>query len=196
MMSDADMLRAQSPGGEVEQHGESYQKKRVSHALAASTKKAPVNDENAHLKQRMFRNGSMIAQKAETKSAKENFRLSLLEKFGNFIRSWRLGMDFNGDLELSFDEFCTALDQMKFRCDVPQLWKSFDVGGEGGEEDEGDGCITLAEIDPPSGAILNGWRKWIYNEFGGPLNFFRELDKHKNNGVYDFSNELCHYQSS
>jgi hypothetical protein len=118
----------------------------------------------------------------KSQAAKQDFRTKLLKKFGNFFRAWRLGLDFNGDLELSFDEFCTALQQMKFACDIPMLWKAFDLGdGEG--EGAGDGCLTLHEIDAATGAMMIGWRAWIYERYGGPLNFFRELDKHQSGGA-------------
>ena len=65
----------------------------------------------------------------EDNSELEVFRQLLLAKHGNFLLAWRIDMDLNQDFSLSFQEFCTAANEMNYKGDTPTLWRQMGKDG-------------------------------------------------------------------
>eukprot|EP00928_Gymnodinium_smaydae_P057669 TRINITY_DN40889_c0_g1_i1.p1 TRINITY_DN40889_c0_g1~~TRINITY_DN40889_c0_g1_i1.p1 ORF type:complete len:360 (+),score=98.18 TRINITY_DN40889_c0_g1_i1:76-1080(+) len=89
---------------------------------------------------------------------------------GNIAVAWRRYFDSDGDGELSFCEFCNALTDLHYKGDVLKLWH--DLLGNPDRN-----ALTLEDLDEESAQVLNFFSQWCVDRFGGPSEFFKEIDQ-------------------
>jgi len=76
---------------------------------------------------------------------------------GSILRGWRQELDPDGSLDCNFLEFCQAAKRLQLAVDVPKLF------GEDSPE-----TLDLSEVMPYLGALLERFRAFMMQEFGGP----------------------------
>eukprot|EP00930_Biecheleria_cincta_P070568 TRINITY_DN58201_c0_g1_i1.p1 TRINITY_DN58201_c0_g1~~TRINITY_DN58201_c0_g1_i1.p1 ORF type:complete len:1469 (+),score=331.35 TRINITY_DN58201_c0_g1_i1:26-4408(+) len=93
----------------------------------------------------------------------------LVRKYGTITSAWRHGLDLRGNGRISYMEFCRAMQQLCVRGDVRSIWKALDL--------DGNGNVTLGELDPAADMVLTDFHDIVKASFGGNyIEAWRELD--------------------
>lgn len=87
---------------------------------------------------------------------------------GSFLRGWRRELDRDGDLEISYQEFCCTAGRLGFKGDIHELF--------GLDGNSADSKLQLEEVSPEADKLFNGFREWAKHEFGGFAETFCALD--------------------
>mmetsp|Transcript_81895 Transcript_81895/g.213230 ORF Transcript_81895/g.213230 Transcript_81895/m.213230 type:complete len:850 (+) Transcript_81895:61-2610(+) len=113
------------------------------------------------------RDGSSAAKYEEEDKA---FLLELLADrgHGSALRGWRLEMDPEGELKVSFQDFVQAAARLRFFGDTLALFSS------GMSSDPN--TLTLECLLPREAAILDSFRHWVKDTFTSPMRLFAALD--------------------
>eukprot|EP00449_Zooxanthella_nutricula_P055830 CAMPEP_0198577510 /NCGR_PEP_ID=MMETSP1462-20131121/118990_1 /TAXON_ID=1333877 /ORGANISM="Brandtodinium nutriculum, Strain RCC3387" /LENGTH=774 /DNA_ID=CAMNT_0044308793 /DNA_START=33 /DNA_END=2354 /DNA_ORIENTATION=- len=85
---------------------------------------------------------------------------------GSFMRGWRRELDPDGTLVVSFSDFLTVATKLSYFGDCMGLFAQGDSVN----------TMTLAELHPEHGGLLNRFQAWVKAEFGDPLEWFKWLD--------------------
>lgn len=109
-----------------------------------------------------------LTAKPNADAAAELKRL-MKQRYGHYIKAWRMVMDKDNSNCCSWYEFVEAAKQLKFHGDVAGAWLALD--------DDLSGSISLKEIDPASHAVLVQFKRWATQEFGSVRSAFDILDK-------------------
>mmetsp|Transcript_39537 Transcript_39537/g.93030 ORF Transcript_39537/g.93030 Transcript_39537/m.93030 type:complete len:478 (-) Transcript_39537:126-1559(-) len=88
-------------------------------------------------------------------AAKETFKRLLQRSYGNFVRAWRRGLDFDGNGRLDKSEFARACDDIGYVGDREELWEQLDVNSSG--------FVVLGEIDRATTDMLEALLAAIYS---------------------------------
>lgn len=119
--------------------------------------------------------------------AAQDFKSQLLNKYGRFVKAWRIAMDKDHSNSCNWTEFNEAAKHVKFSGDVAGAWRHFD--------NDFSGFITLQEIDPAAHDMLMDFKRWAEDEFGGVRQAFIVMDKDKSKQVtvQEFRSACRHY---
>lgn len=85
---------------------------------------------------------------------------------GSLLRGWRRELDPDGSLDLGFQDFCRSVANLGGELDALRLF-----GIDGGNE-----TLSLDELAAAEGALVERFREWVKNSFGGPVGMFAALD--------------------
>jgi hypothetical protein len=102
----------------------------------------------------------------------ESFCSFLASRYGCVLGAWRRALDPDGDGELLFTEFIDALVRTSWHGDTGELWSSFVTRANAAE---GEVSIGLKELSPVDHDILEGFRCWMDERFGGAVDMFEAL---------------------
>jgi hypothetical protein len=95
----------------------------------------------------------------------QGFRTYLNKKYGSVVAGWRkLDIDKNG--KLSFYEFCNACRAMGYHGNLKKLWRQLD--------DNGNGFISLMEIDPEVGQAVGEFKYALLKKYGDMLTAWKK----------------------
>lgn len=98
----------------------------------------------------------------------DRLRKVMCEKYGHYLRAWRLIMDKDNSNTCNWNEFVAATRQMKFHGDIAGAWLAID--------EDVSGAISLREIDQASNDILIEFKRWADEEFGSVRSAFKVFD--------------------
>lgn len=98
----------------------------------------------------------------------ERLKKVMCEKYGHYLRAWRLVMDKDKTNTCDWNEFVAAARQMKFHGDIAGAWLAID--------EDVSGSISLREIDQTSNDILIDFKRWADEEFGSVRSAFKVFD--------------------
>uniref|UniRef100_A0A7S4UW69 EF-hand domain-containing protein n=1 Tax=Alexandrium monilatum TaxID=311494 RepID=A0A7S4UW69_9DINO len=90
---------------------------------------------------------------------------------GSALRGWRQELDPDGSLDTRFLDFCKAAARLKIAVDALKLF---------GEESPD--ALTLQKLAPVQGALVNKFRKWMADKFGGPGEMFMVFEPPDSDG--------------
>eukprot|EP00427_Karlodinium_veneficum_P032339 CAMPEP_0169194404 /NCGR_PEP_ID=MMETSP1016-20121227/6677_1 /TAXON_ID=342587 /ORGANISM="Karlodinium micrum, Strain CCMP2283" /LENGTH=634 /DNA_ID=CAMNT_0009270903 /DNA_START=1 /DNA_END=1902 /DNA_ORIENTATION=- len=82
-------------------------------------------------------------------TAKDKFKRLLVRSYGNFVRAWREGLDYDKNGRLDYEEFRKACSDVGYAGPRKELWKELDV--------DGSGVVSLGELDAPTANLLEGF---------------------------------------
>jgi len=105
--------------------------------------------------------------------AADDFKESLLKKYGHFLKAWRSAMDKDNSNSCNWHEFQDAAKHLRHSGNIAGAWLAFD--------EDMSGNICLKEIDPISHHALVEFKLWADEEFGGVRSAFKVLDVDKSN---------------
>ncbi|CAE7503267.1 unnamed protein product [Symbiodinium natans] len=101
--------------------------------------------------------------------AAQLFKLRLREKFGTFLRAWKMLLDQDGSNTCTWEEFRHTCKKIGFRQDIAGAWRALDQKMQG--------TISLSDIDPNSSTVLLDFRTWAMEEFGSVRSMFAVFDE-------------------
>lgn len=84
---------------------------------------------------------------------------------GSILRGWRVELDPDGSLDVNFLEFCKAASNLQITCDIGLLF---------GEDSPNE--LELCELVPAEARLVERFRKWLTDEFGGPGEMFAAME--------------------
>jgi len=142
-------------------------------AMKAKIAEFEEHEEEHVMHGRMRKSADAAAQKRKMADVDRFIAVMKEQGNGSLTVAWRRFFDRDGDGELTFDEYCTALGELNFKCDILQLW--MDLQKLGGAED-GSGAMSLSALDPEGSGILDRFEKWCKDTLGGPYEVFRAMD--------------------
>eukprot|EP00403_Amphidinium_massartii_P038528 CAMPEP_0178441686 /NCGR_PEP_ID=MMETSP0689_2-20121128/37639_1 /TAXON_ID=160604 /ORGANISM="Amphidinium massartii, Strain CS-259" /LENGTH=687 /DNA_ID=CAMNT_0020064933 /DNA_START=56 /DNA_END=2115 /DNA_ORIENTATION=+ len=96
------------------------------------------------------------------------FKQFLLKKFGGYMRAWRQGLCPWDGSSIAKSQFLKACFVMAWRHEVKDLWRAFDK--------DGNGSISIDELDLSSAEVFARFQRFIIGEFGCTSNAFAALD--------------------
>jgi len=88
---------------------------------------------------------------------------------GSLLRGWRVELDPDGSLDVSFLEFCKAASKLRIAVDAEILF-----GVDSPNE------LTLDELAPDVGERVYAFRRWMTDKFGGPSEMFTVMEPPQN----------------
>lgn len=91
---------------------------------------------------------------------------------GSALRGWRKELDPDGSLDTSFLDFCKAASRMKIQVDALKLF------GEDSPQ-----SLSLHELAPVQGGLVDKFRKWMDERFGGPTEMFMAFETPESDGM-------------
>mmetsp|Transcript_35813 Transcript_35813/g.102309 ORF Transcript_35813/g.102309 Transcript_35813/m.102309 type:complete len:838 (-) Transcript_35813:197-2710(-) len=112
-----------------------------------------------------------MTRKNDTSQLKLQDRSELVEILsrqgkGSMIRGWRCELDPDGNLEVDFPDFCRAARRLAWSGDAHALF---------GEDLDFD-SLTLMEVAPEVGLLMDNFKKWVSSQFSSPLGMFKSFD--------------------
>jgi len=133
-----------------------------------------------------YRTGNQIA----VKTVLVNFKKSLKQTYGSYVRAWRRALSPSDSMVLQKSQFFLALSEMGWAGEARKLWKAF--GKNKQNETTVLGSISIDELDPKSAETLAHFCAWIAEHFGSATGAFRELDRNNKNSVsqHEFLSEV------
>lgn len=130
----------------------------------------------------MARIRSLAPKKKEKKgtSAIEQIQTNLDEFFPNRLAGWRHDLDLDGDMSVSFGEFCKGIANLATKCDwvvhdLVKQWVSLDIAGNG--------RLCFAQVSPYGSGLLEAFRAWVASNFMDPVDVFVTMDKEKSGSL-------------
>eukprot|EP00746_Dinoflagellata_sp_MGD_P012314 gnl/MRDRNA2_/MRDRNA2_126214_c0_seq1.p1 gnl/MRDRNA2_/MRDRNA2_126214_c0~~gnl/MRDRNA2_/MRDRNA2_126214_c0_seq1.p1 ORF type:complete len:756 (-),score=177.25 gnl/MRDRNA2_/MRDRNA2_126214_c0_seq1:24-2291(-) len=78
-------------------------------------------------------------------------------KEGNPLKAWLRHFDANGDMKITFSEFCGGMQSLGYHEDVVDLFRGIDI--------DGSGYLSLEEIDQTAAAMWIEFRRWSVTMF-------------------------------
>jgi hypothetical protein len=105
--------------------------------------------------------------------AADSFKAHLLQKYGHYVKGWRIAIDKDNSNMCNWNEFQAAAKGLKVQDDIAGAWRALD--------EDLSGSITLREIDPAAHNALMGFKRWTDEEFGGVRLGFKFMDTDKSN---------------
>lgn len=85
---------------------------------------------------------------------------------GSFLRGWRRELDPDGSFDVNFIDFCSTAQRIGFTGDARALFGT----------DANPKYLDLAELDPKRGNLMQRFREWVRDMFGGPVEMYSAFD--------------------
>lgn len=101
--------------------------------------------------------------------AAESFKKKLHDRFGSYLRGWKMVLDCDGSNTCNWEEFRQACKRLGFKHDVAGAWRALDSTMSG--------TISLSSVDPASSTVLLDFRNWAVKEFGSVKSMFTVFDE-------------------
>lgn len=102
-------------------------------------------------------------------------RTMMLKKHRHLLQVWRCLLDTDNSNRVSWTEFKTACERVKYQGDIGGAWRYLDR--------DLSGYISLNEIDQGSHEVLMSFKKWACENFGSVRLCFGALDRDKNGSL-------------
>jgi len=150
--------------------GKASQKESSSSNLAATM---PADVRKANLlkirAEKMARSNNGPSHKHRQQDVDELVMILMEAGGGSLMRGWRRELDQYGNLSIDFPDFCQVADRLAYTGDAHLLF-----GGDGDFSN-----LTLEELVPREGALMERFKLWVRDTFGSPAQFFEQLDSSK-----------------
>lgn len=98
-----------------------------------------------------------------------DLRHVMMEKYSHPLKAWRMLMDTDNSNQVSWQEFKTACEQLRWRGNIGGAWRALDV--------DLSGTITMQEYDRESADLLQSFKEWSSDTFGSVVRAFKALDE-------------------
>jgi CRP-like cAMP-binding protein/Ca2+-binding EF-hand superfamily protein len=123
----------------------------------------------------------------------DDFCQVLTEHCGSVVKAWRVFLDPRAMGELLFSEFVAALTSLQWQGNTSALWGALVRRAYSNNRDA---VVGLREISPHNGNVLDSFKFWMEEKFGGALEMFAKLTGNRPNmslTLSDFTNACrCH----
>mmetsp|Transcript_43351 Transcript_43351/g.81418 ORF Transcript_43351/g.81418 Transcript_43351/m.81418 type:complete len:776 (+) Transcript_43351:86-2413(+) len=116
-------------------------------------------------------------QQLEDDERIDRFGTFLIETHGSMIKAWRRVLDPLHDSELFFSEFVEALARASWVGDTPALWSALTRRSQA---HRGELSVGLREICPELSDVIENFRMWTVDRFGGPIDMLHTLNAKPN----------------
>merc|ERR1719326_67857 len=87
----------------------------------------------------------------------DRFKRLLLGSYGNYVRAWREGLDFDKNGRLDFEEFRRCCSDIGYPGPRREVWEQLDVNDTGE--------VTLGEIDEPTAVMLESFYSCVMERY-------------------------------
>mmetsp|Transcript_3722 Transcript_3722/g.6600 ORF Transcript_3722/g.6600 Transcript_3722/m.6600 type:complete len:865 (-) Transcript_3722:83-2677(-) len=105
----------------------------------------------------------------------DDFREQMLEKYIHPLQAWRMLLDRDDSNSVSWEEFRSACDSLKWEGNIVGAWRFLDM--------DISGTISLKEFDMESYELLTSFKDWCDTNWGSVLLTFKALDADGSNAL-------------
>lgn len=114
----------------------------------------------------------------------DGFKKLLIARYGNIVSAWRIGIDIDNNGAVSWQEFCTACHNVKFRGPIKTCWDALTQGRE---------ALRLQDLDPASDELIKTFCDRIASTSGNLREVWRSLTESRRGKRIDLDNfsEVC-----
>merc|ERR1719217_926529 len=102
----------------------------------------------------------------------DDFCIVLAERCGSVVKAWRTVLDPHAVGELLFSEFVEALTSLQWQGNTSALWGALVRRAHGNNRDV---VVGLGEISPEDDRIMERFKFWVEDKFGGAIEMFNAL---------------------
>mmetsp|Transcript_30387 Transcript_30387/g.87048 ORF Transcript_30387/g.87048 Transcript_30387/m.87048 type:complete len:674 (-) Transcript_30387:83-2104(-) len=110
-----------------------------------------------------------LGRQKKAKILVQEFRSFLLQRYGDYLRAWRVGLNPSGSMNLRKTQFLKSCAKLGWQAASHLIWESLDK--------DDSGSISLDEIDLKTVELLASFHYFIMEKFGSAAAAFRGIDE-------------------
>jgi len=154
-----------------------------SDAILLRARRSSLETTDAELERKIAGSGKTKAQFRREREADRQRILNILHQRGggSVLRGWRRELDPDGSLDLNYHEFVRSCARLGVDVDVMRL---LSLDGQ-------PSSLSLSELIPEEGGLVERFRQWLKEKFGGPIGMFTAFADDQNRFTKDMFIKRC-----